>query len=99
MGLFDNGGGFLEVGSVEVKTTENRGLTAEEWAERCLKHIVHVADDSESPIRDQAMAFKDDIRRVLVAYMKRAIQSDRTTIYNLLLQQNEREMAEIIRKL
>lgn len=92
-------GGLFQIGAVGVVTTNGRGFTAEEWAERCLRHIVYVADESESPIQAQAQAFKEDIRKVLIAYMKKAIQSDRTTLYHLLLERGEQEMAELIQKL
>ena len=43
---------------VEVLTTENRGFTVEEIADRCLKKIIAVSDNSHPEIRDQAVAFK-----------------------------------------
>lgn len=87
------------VGSVKVATTQNRGLPVEHWAERLLTKIVHVAENSESPIKAQALIFKNDIRIAIEQYMKLAISSDRTTLYNLLLKQGETEMAEILRRL
>ena len=96
--MLDSSGAF-KVGNVIVKTTQNRGFTAEEWAERCLEKIIYVASDSDSYIKDQAEAFKDLIRKVLVFYFKQAIKSDRTTLYNLFIQQGHRDMAEILRKL
>ena len=91
--------GNVQMGVVSVKTTSHRGMTPEEWAEQALRHIIHVGDDAIPAIRDQALAYKEAIRKVLVLYMTRAIQSDRTTLYNLLLQQGHKEMAEILRKL
>lgn len=95
----NNDGGLFQVGQAKVQTTNNRGLTAEEWAERTLEKIIHVADESDSIIADQARAFKEQIRLVLIAHTKQAIRSDRTTLYNLLIQQGERETAELLRKL
>jgi len=96
--MFDNGGSSLKVGAVTVATTQNTGLSVEYWADRCLDKILYVANDSASPIKDQAQAYKEDIRRVLVAYIGQAIKSDRTTLYNLLLRQSQGDMAEILRK-
>ena len=90
--------GSMEVGSVTVTTTSGKGLDVEWWTERCLDKLVQVADDSESVIAEQARMFKDQIRLVLVHYLKQAIKSDRTSLYNLLLKQGEREMAELLRK-
>jgi len=93
------GQGRVEVGTVSVQATSGRGLTAEEWAERCLKHIIHVGEDANPLIRDQALAYQDQIRKVLVTYMDRAIKSNRTTLYNILLNQGHKDMAEILLKL
>jgi hypothetical protein len=95
----DNGGGLVQMGVVEVQTTSGTGFSIEHWADRCLAKIVHVAEDSASPIRDQAIAFRGDIRQVLIHYITNAVKSDRTTLYNLLLQQGEKDMAELLRKL
>ena len=95
----DNGGGSVQMGVVSVQTTSGRGLSPEEWADKALRHIIHVGDDAIPAIRDQALAYREAIRKVLVLYMQRAIQSDRTTLYNLLLQQGQKEMAELLLKL
>jgi hypothetical protein len=89
----------MEVGTVSVQTTSGRGMSPEEWAELCLQHIIHVGDQAIPAIRDQALAYRKEIKKVLIAYMTRAIKSDRTTLYNLLLKQGHKNMAEIIRKL
>jgi len=89
----------MEVGTVSVQATSGRGLTPEEWAETCLQHIIHVGDQAIPAIRDQALAYRKEIKAVLVSHMTKAIKSDRTTLYNLLLQQGHKDMAEIIRKL
>jgi len=60
---------------------------------------MYVADDSDSIIKDQAIAFRENIRLVIAHYMTKAIKSDRTTLYNLFTQQGHRDMAEILRKL
>ena len=70
---------------VLVHTTQNRGFTPEEVAERC--------------VRDQALAFKAQIERLVAAYMREAIQSDRTTVYNALKDAAHPELAELIRRL
>jgi len=88
-----------DVGQVTVVTTNNTGLTPEHWTARAMQQIMHVADNSESPIKAQALAFQDRITDVVLFYMKEAIKSDRTTLYNLLLKQGETEMAELLRRL
>lgn len=91
--------GAASVGKISAVTTSNTGLSIEHWAERLLERIIHVAEDSDSIIRDQAMAYRDSIRAVIVHYMTNAIKSDRTTLYNLFIKQGHSDMAEILRRL
>jgi hypothetical protein len=84
---------------VEVQTTNNRGWTPEELADRALDKLLHVSKDADEQVRAQALVFKEQIRQVLVFYMKEAIRSDRTTICAELEKQGQNELANIIRKL
>lgn len=84
---------------VNVKATENRGFTPEEVASRCAEKIISVSDTAHPGIRDQANAFKGNIERTIAFYMREAIRSDRTTIYNALSDAGHPELAEAIRRL
>lgn len=84
---------------VNVVTTNNRGLTVEEVAELCLEKIVSVADTAPPVIKDQAHAFKDQIRPILVFYMRQAVKSDRTTVYNIIRDAGHPDVAEFLRRL
>ena len=86
------------VGSVAVHTTENRGSTPEEVAERCLEKIISVSGSAPEPIRQQAESFRDSLREVIVFYVKQAIQSDRTTVCNALTEAGQPELAQLIRR-
>lgn len=72
--------GVLLGGGIIVRTTNNRGFTPEEVAEVALDKIIYVGEQTHPAIRDQAQAFKEHIRHVLVFYMKEAIKNDRATI-------------------
>jgi len=50
-------------------------------------------------VKDQAKAFRNNIRAVLVFYMKEAIRSDRTTVYNALCDAGQKDLAEMIRRI
>lgn len=84
---------------VNVKTTEHRGFTSEEVASRCAEKIISVSDTAHPGIRDQANAFKGHIEKTIAFYMREAIRSDRTTIYNALADAGHPELAEAIRRL
>jgi hypothetical protein len=88
--------GVLLGGSVEVLTTSNRGFMPEEIAERALDKIIYVGGNSHPAIRDQAEAFRENIRKVLVFYMKEAIQSDRTTIAARLREAGHPELIKLL---
>lgn len=84
---------------VVVETTEGRGFTPEEVAERCVRKIISVSDSSHPGIREQANVFKAHIEKVVAFYMREAIRSDRTTVYNALKDAGQPELAELIRRL
>lgn len=88
--------GVLLGGSVMVHSTIGRGFTPEEVAERALDKIIYVGSDSHPAIRDQAEAFKQNIRQVLVLYMKEAIKSDRTTLANRLREAGHPELVKLL---
>jgi hypothetical protein len=88
--------GVLLGGSVVVMTTNNRGFTPEEVAERALDKIIYVGGNSHPVIRDQAEAFRENIRQVLVFYMKEAINSDRTTIAARLREAGHPELIKLL---
>jgi hypothetical protein len=84
---------------VGVKTADNRGFTPEEVAETCVDKIMSVSDTAPPAIRDQAMAYKKNMQAVIAHYMKEAIRSDRTTVYNAIKDAGHPELAELIRRL
>jgi hypothetical protein len=88
-----------KVGDFLVKTTENRGFTPEEITEDLLTKLIFISGESHPVIREQAVAFRDQIRPVIVYYMKQAVRSDRTTLAAQLSKQGHSDMADIIRRL
>ncbi len=84
---------------VGVRTTENRGFTPEELAEQCVEKIVAVSDSAHPAIRDQANAFSKHLEKLVAYYMRQAIHSDRTSVYNALKDAGHPELAELIRRM
>ena len=87
------------IGDVVVKTTEHRGLTPEELAERAVEQIVSVSSSVDPIVRQQAEAFKNRIYHVVLGIIKQAIKSDRTTLMNEFIQQGHPDIADILRRL
>jgi hypothetical protein len=84
------------IGNVMVMTTDNRGFTPEEIAERALDKIIYVGSQTHPAIRDQAEAFKDNIRQVLVHYMHEVIRSNNVTLVNKFQQAGYPELTAIL---
>tara|TARA_R110000868_G_scaffold173199_1_gene409292 strand:+ start:1467 stop:1757 length:291 start_codon:yes stop_codon:yes gene_type:complete len=68
------------LGNVTIATTHERGATPEEIAERALNRIISIGADIPPVLRDQALAYREDIRKVLVFYMKEAVRSHNVTL-------------------
>jgi len=84
---------------VKVHTTDHRGFTPEEVAERCVDKLISVSDSANPLIRDQAHAFRKQMHMLISFYMREAISSDRVTIYNALVDAGHPELAKAIRRL
>ena len=44
--------------SVEIQTTDNRGQTPEEVAQRCVNKIIGISNNAHPAIKDQAHAYR-----------------------------------------
>lgn len=79
-----------------VMATEGRGFTPEEVAERALDKIIYVGSQTHPAIREQAEAFRDSIRQVLVHYMHEAVRSHNVTLVNKFKQAGHPELVPIL---
>ena len=97
MSLFE--ASTLEVGSVLVSTTQDKGHDPEFWAKAASDRIVSVGGNCHPLIAQQAEAFKQSVEKTVEFYIKEAIKSDRTTLIAELERQGHADMANIIRSL
>ena len=97
MALFE--ASSLEVGSVVVATTQDKGHDPEFWAKAAADRIVSVGGNCHPLIAQQAEAFKESVQATAVFYIKEAIKRDRTTLIAELEKQGHADMANIIRSL
>ena len=91
--MFDVDG---NVGSVMVTTTVDRGMNSEEWAEIAVRRIISVSLDSPMPIREQAFAFREGVKKILIHFFKEVARSERTTIRAILEKEGYSELAKHI---
>jgi hypothetical protein len=79
-----------------VMTSDNRGFTPEEIADRALDKIMYVGSQTHPAIRDQAEAFRENIRKVIVFYMHEAIRSHNVTLVSKFKQAGYPELTAIL---
>ena len=81
---------------ITVATTEGRGFTPEEIAERALDKIISVGSQSHQAIRDQAEAFRAQIKQVLIFYLNEAVKSHNVTLANKFTKAGYSELISIL---
>jgi len=91
--------GRAEVMKVDVAATSGKGHPPEFWAHRCVERLIQVSENAPPEIREQALAFRSQLEHVVLFHMKRAIQSDRTTIQNAVSDAGHPQLAELLRRL
>ena len=85
--------------SVEIQTTDNRGQTPEEVAQRCVNKIIGISNNAHPAIKDQAHAYRLQMEKIIAIYMRQAIKSDRTTVYYAIKDSGNPKLAEYIRRM
>jgi hypothetical protein len=68
------------IGNVQIMTSSGRGFSAEELAERALNQIINVGDNAPPVIAEQARAFRENLREVLIYFMREAMRSRNVTL-------------------
>ncbi len=84
---------------VSVFTTSGRGMNVDEVTDLAMSKLISISDTAPPEIAAQANAFKERMRLVIAHYMRQAIASDRTTVYNILKNAGHPDLAEMIRGL
>tara|TARA_R110000751_G_scaffold217383_1_gene320413 strand:- start:335 stop:622 length:288 start_codon:yes stop_codon:yes gene_type:complete len=92
----DNKAKLIQGIDYDVMTTSYGGMTPEQVAELALAKIIYVGKDASPLLKEQAEAYKDSIRKVLVHYMKQAIKSNHTTIANKLHEAGHSELTKLL---
>jgi Holliday junction resolvasome RuvABC endonuclease subunit len=89
---------IMQMGSVLVSTTDYRGWTVDEIAQRAVDKIVYVGDQSHPALQAQARAYKAQIQHVVTLYMNEAVQQDRATIAQRLREAGHPELVSLLGK-
>lgn len=87
------------VGSVNIITSENGGLSNDQIADMAADKIMYISDEAPEPIRLQAEAFKDRVRNLVQYYVELARKEERATICAKVREAGQHELAEAIGRL
>ena len=87
------------VGSVNIKTSNEGGLTNEQIADLAVDKIASVSDQAPAHVRQQAKLFKEQLKIILYHYILLARREERATIIQALRSSGQKETAEYIRRL
>ena len=88
-----------EIGSVNVVTSDNGGLSNDQIAEMAANKIVYVADSAPPAIKEQAHVFSDKVKDLLRYYVDLARREERATIVQAIKDAGHEDLANIIRRL
>ena len=88
-------GGVL-LGDVKAMGVSGRGFTPEELADNAVERIISISATADPVIRQQAEAFRDHIRSVLVSYGRQCVRSNHTTITNRLRDAGHPELTKLL---
>ena len=96
MMLSASGGALL--GQITAMGVSGRGFTPEELADNALDRIISISSSADPVIRQQAEAFREHIRAVLVSYGRQCVKSNHTTISNRLRDAGHSELTQLLEK-
>lgn len=93
--MFSTAGG-VGMGEIRATAVSGRGFSPEEVAEMALNQIIYIGTNANPIIRDQAEAYKNQLREVLVRYMRQAVASHNTTLMNRFRNAGHPELVKLL---
>ena len=85
--------------SVNVMTSNEGGLSSEQLTELAMDNLLRVSETAPPAIRDQAEAFKANLKKVVYNYIELARREERATIAHKMSKAGQTEMADLVRRL
>ncbi len=89
--------GFTTIGNAMVHTTNNRTRTAEEISKLAVDRIISIGENVPSVLKDQAIAYKDSIEKLIAYYIRSAVSEENMACAQLAETNNAKELAYLIR--
>jgi len=72
----------IVLGEAKAVAVSGRGFTPEEITDQALTKILYVGQSCHPAIKDQAEAFREQIRSVILSATRQAVRSNHTTLAN-----------------
>ena len=88
--------GGVEVGIATATMISGRGFTPEELAEQAINEVISIGNNSHPVIQAQAEAFREDIRGVVINYLRQAVASHNTTLINRFKDAGHPELVKLL---
>lgn len=92
-------GPITTIGNVKVLTTSGRGHSADEIADLFTERAVRFSlENAPEPLKQQAIAFRENLRNIAREYIMMAMRSERTTVCNLLREAGALDLAKAVER-
>ena len=90
---------FGSVGTVNVASSDNGGLSNDQIADMLATKLIYISDEAPDPIRLQAEAFRDRVRNLAQYYIELARKEERASICAKVREAGQHQLADAIGRL
>ena len=88
--------GGAKIGIATGSMVSGRGFAPEELVEHAVNEIISIGNNSHPVIQAQAEAFREDIRGVMLNYLRQAVASHNTTLTNRFTDAGHPELVKLL---
>ncbi|MAT87304.1 MAG: hypothetical protein CL532_01970 [Aestuariivita sp.] len=88
--------GGAKIGIATASMVSGRGFTPEELAVHAVNEVISIGNSSHPVIQAQAEAFREDIKNVMLNYLRQAVASHNTTLTNRFTDAGHPELVKLL---
>ena len=88
--------GGAKIGIATASMVSGRGFTPEELVEHAVTEIISIGNNSHPVLQAQAEAFREDIKNVMLNYLRQAVASHNTTLTNRFTDAGHPELVKLL---
>ncbi len=88
--------GGAKIGIATASMVSGRGFTPEELVEHAVNEIISIGNNSHPVLQAQAEAFREDIKNVMLNYLRQAVASHNTTLTNRFTDAGHPELVKLL---